>query len=219
LGELEDAVMTRVWQWNRPVTVREVLEDLQQNRSIAYTTVMTVMDNLHQKGWVRREVEGRAYRYTAVSTRAAYSAALMNEAWAQSDNPAAALVAFFGMMSPEQQEALRAAVRIVRADVPEDDAASATGPTGADTAAHGESRADNAAETEPGGTPGTVRDEAGEGADKRSGTAPDGAAAAPGTAAAEPREPAGKRGTAPADPPGGALPAAGPAEHPEHQGR
>ncbi|MFE3021350.1 BlaI/MecI/CopY family transcriptional regulator [Streptomyces sp. NPDC059256] len=105
--------MTRVWQWNRPVTVREVLEDLQQDRSIAYTTVMTVMDNLHQKGWVRREVEGRAYRYTAVSTRAAYSAALMNEAWSKSDNPAAALVAFFGMMSPEQREALQAAVRMV----------------------------------------------------------------------------------------------------------
>ncbi|MGI5450376.1 BlaI/MecI/CopY family transcriptional regulator [Streptomyces sp. CA-243310] len=108
--------MTRVWQWNRPVTVREVLEDLQQERSIAYTTVMTVMDNLHQKGWVRREAEGRAYRYTAVSTRPAYSAALMNEAWATSDNPAAALVAFFGMMSAEQREALRDAVRIVGHD-------------------------------------------------------------------------------------------------------
>ncbi|WP_327168563.1 BlaI/MecI/CopY family transcriptional regulator [Streptomyces subrutilus] len=116
LGELEDAVMTRVWQWNRPVTVREVLEDLQQERSIAYTTVMTVMDNLHQKGWVRREAEGRAYRYTAVSTRAAYSAALMNEAWSTSDNPAAALVAFFGMMSAEQREALRNAIRIVQHD-------------------------------------------------------------------------------------------------------
>ncbi|MFF2958671.1 BlaI/MecI/CopY family transcriptional regulator [Streptomyces sp. NPDC057963] len=118
LGDLEDAVMTRVWQWNRPVTVREVLEDLQRERSIAYTTVMTVMDNLHQKGWVRREVDGRAYRYTAVSTRAAYSAALMNEAWSRSDNPAAALVAFFGMMSPEQREALRDAMRIVRPDLP-----------------------------------------------------------------------------------------------------
>ncbi|TRO61769.1 BlaI/MecI/CopY family transcriptional regulator [Streptomyces sp. IB201691-2A2] len=114
LGELEDAVMTRVWKWNRPVTVREVLEDLQQERSIAYTTVMTVLDNLHQKGWVRREAEGRAYRYEAVSTRAAYAAALMNEAWTQSDNPAAALVAFFGMMSPEQREALRDAVRMVQ---------------------------------------------------------------------------------------------------------
>ncbi len=110
--------MTRVWQWNRPVTVREVLEDLQRERSIAYTTVMTVMDNLHQKGWVRREVEGRAYRYTAVSTRAAYAAALMNEAWSRSDNPAAALVAFFGMMSPEQREALDDAIRIVQRDTP-----------------------------------------------------------------------------------------------------
>ncbi|MER6996503.1 BlaI/MecI/CopY family transcriptional regulator [Streptomyces sp. NPDC000410] len=119
LGDLEDAVMTRIWQWNRPVTVREVLEDLQQERSIAYTTVMTVMDNLHQKGWVRREVEGRAYRYTAVSTRAAYSAALMNEAWSKSDNPAAALVAFFGMMSPEQREALQDAIRIVQPHTPE----------------------------------------------------------------------------------------------------
>lgn len=114
LGELEDAVMTRVWKWNRPVTVREVLEDLQQERSIAYTTVMTVLDNLHQKGWVRREVEGRAYRYEAVSTRAAYAAALMNEAWSQSDNPAAALVAFFGMMSDEQRQALRDAMRVVQ---------------------------------------------------------------------------------------------------------
>ncbi|MFC9623276.1 BlaI/MecI/CopY family transcriptional regulator [Streptomyces sp. NPDC056930] len=129
LGDLEDAVMTRVWQWNRPVTVREVLEDLQQERSIAYTTVMTVMDNLHQKGWVRREVDGRAYRYTAVSTRAAYSAALMNEAWSRSDNPAAALVAFFGMMSAEQREALKDAMRIVlpnlhgTSELPSDEAA------------------------------------------------------------------------------------------------
>ncbi|CAL9491266.1 hypothetical protein SUDANB37_03267 [Streptomyces sp. enrichment culture] len=119
--------MTRVWQWNRPVTVREVLEDLQRERSIAYTTVMTVLDNLHQKGWVRREVVGRAYRYTAVSTRAAYSAALMNEAWSQSDNPAAALVAFFGMMSPGQREALNDAIRIVQRDTPE----RAEGPEGA----------------------------------------------------------------------------------------
>ncbi|QLE73308.1 BlaI/MecI/CopY family transcriptional regulator [Streptomyces rectiverticillatus] len=118
LGDLEDAVMTRVWDWNRPVTVREVLEDLQQERSIAYTTVMTVMDNLYQKGWLRREAEGRAYRYEAVSNRAAYSAALMNEAWSVSDNPAAALVAFFGMMSAEQREALRDAIRVVQLDGP-----------------------------------------------------------------------------------------------------
>ncbi|MDT0616422.1 MULTISPECIES: BlaI/MecI/CopY family transcriptional regulator [Streptomyces] len=112
MGELEDAVMTRVWKWNRPVTVREVLEDLQQERPIAYTTVMTVLGNLHQKGLVRRQPEGRAYRYEAVSTRAAYAAALMNDAWSQSDNPAAALIAFFGMLSEEQHQALSDAIRI-----------------------------------------------------------------------------------------------------------
>lgn len=116
--------MTRVWRWNRPVTVREVLEDLRDDRSIAYTTVMTVMDNLHQKGWLRRRQEGRAYRYEPVSTRAAYSAALMNEAWASSDNAAAALVEFFGRMTPEQLDAVRDALRVVqlndvRVDTPE----------------------------------------------------------------------------------------------------
>lgn len=106
--------MTRVWRWNSPVTVREVLEDLREDRAIAYTTVMTVMDNLHQKGWLRRRQEGRAYLYEAVSTRAAYSAALMNEAWASSDNAAAALVEFFARMTPEQLDALRDALRVVQ---------------------------------------------------------------------------------------------------------
>ena len=124
--------MTRVWRWNRPVTVREVLEDLQRERSIAYTTVMTVMDNLHQKGWLRREAEGRAYRYAAVTTRAAYSAALMNEAWSASDNPAAALVAFFGMMSERQREALRDAMRVVQLDEPDEPDDRADGPGGPD---------------------------------------------------------------------------------------
>ncbi|MGI5138000.1 BlaI/MecI/CopY family transcriptional regulator [Streptomyces sp. CA-106110] len=139
--------MTRVWKWNRPVTVREVLEDLQQERSIAYTTVMTVLDNLHQKGWVRREAEGRAYRYEAVSTRAAYAAALMNDAWSQSDNAAAALVAFFGMMSDEQRQALNDAVRIVQG--PESRESSSTKTPGAEDAESPESSA------RPGGAEGS----------------------------------------------------------------
>ncbi len=141
--------MTRVWKWNRPVTVREVLEDLQRERSIAYTTVMTVLDNLHQKGWVRREAEGRAYRYEAVSTRAAYAAALMNEAWSQSDNPASALVAFFGMMSPQQRQALSDAVRMVEGDTVRNNEAEANAEADAEAeAAHGEAEARAAAAEE-----------------------------------------------------------------------
>ena len=141
--------MTRVWKWNRPVTVREVLEDLQKERSIAYTTVMTVLDNLHQKGWVRRESEGRAYRYEAVSTRAAYAAALMNEAWSRSDNAAAALVAFFGMMSEEQRQALQDAMRIVQLPQSPEPGAGNTGTPGEKP---GENPDENpASRDEPGG--------------------------------------------------------------------
>ncbi|AVZ70969.1 CopY family transcriptional repressor [Streptomyces lunaelactis] len=115
LGELEHAVMTRIWRWNRPVTVREVLNDLKKERSIAYTTVLTVMGNVHSKGWLRRSLDGRAFRYSPVSTRAVYSATLMNEAWSRSDSPAAALVALFDMMSAEQREAFHDTQRIIKA--------------------------------------------------------------------------------------------------------
>ncbi|MFI7415646.1 BlaI/MecI/CopY family transcriptional regulator [Streptomyces sp. NPDC049627] len=177
--------MTRVWKWNRPVTVREVLEDLQQERSIAYTTVMTVLDNLHQKGWVRREAEGRAYRYEAVSTRAAYAAALMNDAWSQSDNPAAALVAFFGMMSEEQRQSLRDAVRIVQgpetpapAEPPDTRRVTGTDTPGTDTGT-----SDTATDTTPhtGGGADT-------GPDTRTDTRPDTGQENPGSA----REPGGR---------------------------
>ncbi len=127
--------MTRVWQWNRPVTVREVLLDLQSERDIAYTTVMTVLDKLFRKGWLRREQAGRAYRYEPVSSREAYTAALMNDAWATSDNPAAALVHFFGLMSPEQREALRDALRVAALFPAGPDSAADSPPdSGADSA-------------------------------------------------------------------------------------
>ncbi|MFE6750029.1 BlaI/MecI/CopY family transcriptional regulator [Kitasatospora purpeofusca] len=142
LGELENAIMTRVWQWNRPVTVREVLLDLRSEREIAYTTVMTVLDKLHRKGWLRRERVGRAYRYEPVSSREAYTAALMNDAWATGDNPAAALVHFFGLMSPEQREALRDALRVA-ALFPTDPAAPDSPESGA------ENRAESGPESGP----------------------------------------------------------------------
>ena len=43
-----------LWAWGRPALVREMVDDLQKDRQIAYTTVMTVMDNLYRKRWLRR---------------------------------------------------------------------------------------------------------------------------------------------------------------------
>src|ERR1700729_139373 len=46
-GELEAAIMDVFWTTNESRVVREVVADLQPQRPLAYTTVMTVMDNLH----------------------------------------------------------------------------------------------------------------------------------------------------------------------------
>jgi predicted transcriptional regulator len=62
-GELEAVIMDRLWQSGRPVLVREVLDDLRKDRPLAYTTVMTVMENLHRKGWLRRHRDGPAWHY------------------------------------------------------------------------------------------------------------------------------------------------------------
>ena len=115
-GDLEAAVMERLWSYHRPVNVREVLEDLRRDRKIAYTTVMTVMDKLYTKGWLRRTRVGRAYVYEPAASRESYTARLMREALGASDNPAAAFVHFLADLSPAEAEALRAALKIVPPD-------------------------------------------------------------------------------------------------------
>ncbi|MCH9729121.1 MAG: BlaI/MecI/CopY family transcriptional regulator, partial [Actinomycetia bacterium] len=64
-GELEAVVMDRIWDRDptTPTTVRDVFDQLVTERNIAYTTVMSTMDNLHTKGWLTRERDGKAYQY------------------------------------------------------------------------------------------------------------------------------------------------------------
>jgi len=109
-GELEAVIMERLWERGRPALVREILEDLSQDRAIAYTTVMTVMDNLHRKGWLRRERDGRAWRYEPTGSRSGYTAALMNEALETSADRRRALAHFALQMSPHDAAVLRDAL-------------------------------------------------------------------------------------------------------------
>ena len=110
-GHLEEAVMRRMWdRGTAAATVREILEDLRQERDIAYTTVMTVMDALYKKGWLRREPAGRAYRYTAAATREQYAADLMREDLHESGDRLAALTHFVGRMTLEEAATLREAL-------------------------------------------------------------------------------------------------------------
>lgn len=110
LGELEKLVMDRMWSWEHPVAVREVLEDLQRDRSLAYTTVMTVMDNLHRKGVLTRQKDGRAYLYRPALTREQHTAAFMGEILADSADTAATLMRFVEQMEPEEAARLREAL-------------------------------------------------------------------------------------------------------------
>lgn len=66
LGPLEHRVMARLWEAG-PQTVGDVMDALNASaaRRLAYTTVMTILVRLHEKGLVTRQKDGRNYRYTA----------------------------------------------------------------------------------------------------------------------------------------------------------
>ena len=111
LGDLEAQVMRAVWARSQPVTVRDIVGDLQRDRPIAYTTVMTVMGNLCRKGWLSRQADGRAYRYQPLVSAEEYSASLMRQALAATSDRAAALMHLIGDLSADEADALQEAYR------------------------------------------------------------------------------------------------------------
>jgi predicted transcriptional regulator len=119
LGDLEAQVMRRIWAHADPVTVRDIVGDLRQDRPIAYTTVMTVMDNLRKKGWLRREPNGRAYRYEPLVSGEEYSAGLMRQALAASSDRPAVLMHFIGELSAEEADALHEAYQRLTGHAPD----------------------------------------------------------------------------------------------------
>ena len=110
-GDLEAVIMHLVWDHDSPVTVRELLGELQQDRAIAYTTVMSTMDNLHRKGWLARAKDGKAYRYTATASREEYSARRMAEALAGGGDTEVVLSHFVAEMGGQESEVLAAVVQ------------------------------------------------------------------------------------------------------------
>jgi BlaI family penicillinase repressor len=64
--ELE--IMKVVWSRGN-ATVRDVYEALLEERKIAYTTVMTMMNVLEKKGHLRKKVEGRSFLYRPTRPR------------------------------------------------------------------------------------------------------------------------------------------------------
>jgi predicted transcriptional regulator len=109
-GELESAIMDVVWASDRAYLVREVRERLSYNRSLAYTTVMTVMNILYGKGVLCREKHGRAWRYWPAESREDHDARLMAEVLRSGGNEHITMMRFVERVSDEERESLRNAV-------------------------------------------------------------------------------------------------------------
>ncbi len=110
-GELEQAVMQVIWDADRPVTGREVVDQLAHSRPVVYTTVLTVMDRLARKGILEKHPTGKAHTYQAVQSRETYTARRMASLLGASGNPTTVLLRFVQQLPPEQADKLRAALQ------------------------------------------------------------------------------------------------------------
>jgi predicted transcriptional regulator len=78
LGELQTAMMELLWR-EPNLTVNEVEERLQRSREIAHTTVHTILDRMHSRGYLTREKQGKAFVYAPRYTREEFERGMAQE--------------------------------------------------------------------------------------------------------------------------------------------
>ena len=111
LGPLETEIMDHAWKRDGPVTVREVVDSVGARQGLAYTTVMTVMERLSNKGFLVRRKAGRAYSYEQRLSREDYSASLVRSVLAASKDRRSVLL---GFVRSVRQEDLKELERLVK---------------------------------------------------------------------------------------------------------
>ena len=76
----ELSIMKVIWRLGS-ATVREVYEAVRENRRVAYTTVMTMMNILQSKGYLTKEKEHeeRAFRYRPARAEQATLSSMVSE--------------------------------------------------------------------------------------------------------------------------------------------
>ena len=107
MGELEGAVMTVLWRHGGWLTPGEVHDSLSAERDLAYTTVMTILVRLWQKGRLERQRAGRAYAYHPVQSQEEHAAGRMREILAAADDRTAALGHFVKNLGAAERAQLR----------------------------------------------------------------------------------------------------------------
>ncbi len=107
MGELEAAVMDVLWDRGGWMTPGEVHAALARRGELAYTTVMTILVRLWQKGRLERERDGRAYAYQPVQTREQHAATRMGEVLVAAGDRPKALAFFLKSLGPADRAQLR----------------------------------------------------------------------------------------------------------------
>lgn len=116
-GALEADVLAALWAAGRPLIPAEVQEEV--GRDLAYTTVMTALTRLHEKGAVKREKAGRAFAYTPVLDEAGTAAEQMRVLLGSGADREAVLARFVGSLSADEEKVLAELLRETREEGPE----------------------------------------------------------------------------------------------------
>ena len=106
MGALESSVMEQLWRSDHAMTPAEVQGQLGEDE-LAYTTIMTILSRLWQKGMVTRVRQGRAYAYRPVLPKADYLAERMRGELARTKDREAVLSRFVDRLTKKEAAALR----------------------------------------------------------------------------------------------------------------
>jgi predicted transcriptional regulator len=109
MGALEHEVLVQLWSMPDGGTPADVLDGMGED--LAYTTVMTILSRLWQKGLVDRERVGRAYLYRPAFSEAELTADRMRESLERASNRKQALSHFVNGLSAAEMRTLRALVQ------------------------------------------------------------------------------------------------------------
>ncbi|MDF3294041.1 BlaI/MecI/CopY family transcriptional regulator [Streptomyces silvisoli] len=100
-GELEASVLAALWAAGEPLTAAQVNEQLPGD--LAYTTVLTILSRLHDKGMLTRRREGRGYAYAPVEDEATHTAERMRSLLDRGPDRAAVLSRFVSELSAQDE--------------------------------------------------------------------------------------------------------------------
>jgi len=107
MGELEAAVMDLLWEGDGWQTTGDVHRRLEPTHPLAYTTVMTILVRLWQKGRLERHKTGRAFSYRPKLTRDEDAARRMGDVLASLGDHKGALNRFVETLDSGDRAQLR----------------------------------------------------------------------------------------------------------------